>query len=90
MNITKFTLKGFRNIGDTTISLKPITVLVSLNSYGKSNLIMALDFAISFMHANKEDRRRMMSNESLIPLNVNLAYDNFEFSFTGEATINDK
>ncbi len=90
MNITKFTLKGFRNIGDTTISLKPITALVSLNSYGKSNLIMALDFAISFMHANKEDRRRMMSNESLIPLNVNLAYDNFEFSFTGVATINDK
>lgn len=90
MNLTEFSVKGFRNIGKAAISLKPITALVSLNSYGKSNLIMALDFAVSFMNADKETRKMMMANESLIPLNVNLAYENFEFSITGDVAVNDR
>ncbi len=80
MKITKFSICGFRNLGKTSIELKPITALVSLNSYGKSNLFSALDFALSFMHSTTNVRKDMMSSISSMPLNANLDTTDFSFS----------
>ena len=80
MKITKFSICGFRNLGKTSIELKPITALVSLNSYGKSNLFSALDFALSFMHSTTNIRKDMMSSISSMPLNANLDTTDFSFS----------
>ena len=84
MRITKFEVCGFRNIGRTSITLKPITALVSLNSYGKSNIFTALDFALSFMHASSDHRKHMMSSVSFMPLNVNIDDSDFMFSIEGD------
>ena len=84
MKITSFSLCGFRNMGQTVINLKSITALVSLNSYGKSNLFSALDFALTFMRASSELRRNMMGNVSFMPLNVNLDDSDFIFSIEGD------
>ena len=84
MKITSFSLCGFRNIGQTVINLKSITALVSLNSYGKSNLFSALDFALTFMRASSELRRNMMGNVSFMPLNVNIDDSDFIFSIEGD------
>ena len=84
MKITRFSLCGFRNIGRTIINLKSITALVSLNSYGKSNLFSALDFALTFIHVPSATRKNMMSNVSSMPMNINLDNSDFIFSIEGE------
>lgn len=84
MKITQLSICGFRNIGKTSITMKPITALVSLNSYGKSNIFAAIDFALSFMHASPAHRKSMMHSIAAMPLNKHIDETDFTFSIEGE------
>ena len=50
MKLLNVKIEGFRNIESDSIEFgNGITSLVSTNSYGKSNLMRAIDFAVDFI-----------------------------------------
>ena len=84
MKIVSVRIEGFRNIENTEITFGDITSLISVNSYGKSNLMKAIEFAIDFIRADKVDKNTMMSWNHGIPLNKYIDSKNFvaDFVFT--------
>ena len=83
MKLTNITIKGFKNIKNVSIDLKNLLSFVSVNNYGKSNLLRAIDFAFEFIVKNDKVRSRMMNFSGGIPLNVNMDNDNFYFQIEG-------
>ena len=69
MELLKLRTGGFKNIEDVSLELSDLTALVSLNSYGKSNLLAAIDFGIGFITADARRKEQMMRFRSGIPLN---------------------
>ena len=77
MKLASVEIKGFRNIPSVVIAFDKMTVLVSENSYGKSNVMTSLDFAIDFISVPSRLRRNMMAYEGAIPFNARTANQNF-------------
>ena len=50
LKLEKIRIDGFKNILDSEIKLDKITSLLSTNSYGKSNLLEAIDFGFYFLN----------------------------------------
>ena len=70
MKLKSIKIEGFRNIKEGEIIFgSEITSLVSENSYGKSNFMEAIDFAVDFIKANAPVRNSMMRWKQGIPLN---------------------
>ena len=74
-------IEGYRNIERDTLVFGDITTLVSTNSYGKSNLMNAIDFAVDFIHADRKSRQKMMAYFPYVPLNKYMAGKNFKADF---------
>lgn len=87
MELLKLRTGGFKNIEDTTLELSDLTALVSLNSYGKSNLLTAIDFGVDFISADAKMKERMMSFQPGIPLNGNNALQNYFFELEAETML---
>lgn len=87
MDLLRLHIGGFKNIEDTTLELSDLTALVSLNSYGKSNLLMAIDFGIDFMTADTKQKERMMRFQPGIPLNKHNALQNYFFALEAETEL---
>lgn len=84
MKLLKVRIEGFRNIEKNTIELgEGITSLVSTNSFGKSNLMKAIDFAVEFIKAESDTKNVMMSWTYGIPFNRYVQSNNFVADFTG-------
>ena len=49
MILKNITVGNFKNIAVTTLDLSKITALVSVNNYGKSNLLEAIRFGFDFL-----------------------------------------
>ena len=79
MRVTAVTVGGFRNIAKTRFELGGILGLVSPNNYGKSNVLAALDFGVSFLNASPRERQRLMGYLGGMPLNPKLESDDFTF-----------
>ena len=78
MKIISARIEGFRNIDNNKLSFgDEITSLVSLNSYGKSNLLNAISYSVDFIKEDPKNKTRMMSSSYGIPLNKKLALKNF-------------
>lgn len=75
------TVEGYRNINKASLDFGELTTLVSTNSYGKSNLMNAIDFAVDFIHAAQPMKRAMMSYYFCVPLNTGTAGKNFRAGF---------
>ena len=85
MKLLSVSIEGFRNIKKNSIEFGDgITSLVSTNSYGKSNLMLAINFAIDFIKADSKEKENMMGWVSGIPFNYHVQDQNFvaEFMFT--------
>lgn len=80
MKLKSITVGNFKNIAVTTIELSKIIAVVSVNNYGKSNLLEAIRFALDFMAASPKGRSRMMRWVRGIPLSPKLAGNDFVFS----------
>lgn len=79
MKLQDITIGGFRNLKKTTIEFGGLTTLIALNSYGKSNVLSAIDFAVSFYKATPVVRQKLFRLESALPLNKATCYDDFYF-----------
>lgn len=78
MEVKKITVDGFRNIKKTTICFDSIiTALVSLNGYGKSNVLDAIDFGFDFISTAKKEK--MMTLKQSIPILKSNVGKNFFF-----------
>jgi len=89
MKLLNVKIEGFRNIESDSIEFGDgITSLVSTNSYGKSNLMRAIDFAVDFIKADEEMKAAMMSWVNGIPFNRYVESHNFVADFLFSALIN--
>lgn len=79
MKLLKVEIDGFRNIDRASVSFSEIiTTLVSANSYGKSNLMNAIDFATRFICAESKIKHQMMLNPFFVPMNRKTAGRKFQ------------
>ncbi len=72
MKIQAVLIDGFKNLSNVKISFDNITALVALNNFGKSNVLSGIDFGLAFIKATIEDKKEMMANSNLIPINCNM------------------
>ena len=90
MKIKSVRVKGFKNIQDVTVAFDKMAVLVSENSYGKSNVMTAINFAVEFIHCPKIWKYEMMGYEGGIPFNTAIDSQNFCVEFELEDSIDEK
>lgn len=90
LNIKSIQVEGFQNIYKNKIELNNMVALISLNSYGKSNFLKAIDFGINFIKASQELKSDMMSWKKGIPFNKNNAFSDFSIEIELTTTIKDK
>lgn len=79
MKIQAVLIDGFKNLSNVRIKLDAITALVALNNFGKSNVLDAIDFGLTFIKSTLEDKEEMMSNSNLIPINRYMFGRNYRF-----------
>ena len=87
MKLLNVRIEGFRNIKNNSIEFGDgITSLVSTNSYGKSNIMNAIDFAVDFIKADSKEKEEMMGWIQGIPFNRYIQSQNFvaDFMFVAE------
>ncbi len=88
--IRRIKVGGVTNIGEVSIPLSELTALVAPNNYGKSNVLVAMEFGVRFLTATPSQRHEMMSQRGLIPINTSMAGRTFEFEVTGTSELIDK
>ena len=81
MKLLSITVGGFRNIRRTTLQMQELMALISCNSYGKSNVITAIEFGLDFIHNAREKRQDMMGYVPYIPLNKETAKLDYNIVF---------
>ena len=79
MKIQAVLIDGFKNLSNVRISFDNITALVALNNFGKSNVLSGIDFGLNFIKASIEDKKDMMSNSNLIPINCSMIGRNYKY-----------
>ena len=79
MKIQAVLIDGFKNLSDVKITFDNITALVSLNNFGKSNVLSGIDFGLAFIKAAIDDKMEMMANSNLIPINQSMQGRNYKF-----------
>jgi predicted ATPase len=87
MKIERITLEGFTNIEKVDLNLLHINALLAFNNYGKSNVMRAIDFGVSFIKANTEQKRRQMSYQPAVPINNAIANKPFAFEVEGSISV---
>lgn len=87
MKLSKISIDGFRNIKLSEIDCSEMVALVSLNSYGKSNLLQAIDFGVDFIIKNEETKKNMMSWPKGIPLNKSMSSKDFRIEFEMKTSV---
>lgn len=81
MELLSFYVDGFENLSKVKIGLTGITALVALNSYGKSNVLRAIDFGLAFINApRREIKTFFMAAKEFIPLHQAMFARNFHFA----------
>lgn len=90
MEILSIYIDGFKNLNKVRLVLDKITALLSVNNFGKSNLLEGVEFGITFIRESSANKKRMMSHSGLIPLNRYNKFNNFLFSIECLMGLNDK
>lgn len=90
MKILDVSIRGFRNVKDVVLNLDDITSLISLNSYGKSNLLHGIDFGVVFINASPRLKSNMMNNQDCIPITKDNQGQNYYFDITCSTFIDEK
>ena len=90
MKIQAVFIDGFKNLANVRISFNNITTLVALNDFGKSNVLSGIDFGLDFIKASIEDKKDMMSNSNLIPINSSMVGRNYRYEMEVSTDINNE
>ena len=88
MIIQRVFIDGFKNLSKVNLDLDDITALVSLNNFGKSNVLTAIDFAIDYIKADSEEKKDMMGLLYLFPLNTANAGQDYSFEIEALTKMN--
>jgi AAA15 family ATPase/GTPase len=80
MKIQAVLIDGFKNLSNVKITFDNITALVALNNFGKSNVLSGIDFGLAFIKASIDDKKEMMANSNLIPINKRMQDRNTVYS----------
>ena len=83
--IKNIRIGGITNIAEVSVPLEALTALVAPNNYGKSNVLQGVEFAVRFLTATPQERRGMMAQRKLIPINQSMDNRPFEFEISGTA-----
>ena len=83
--IRNIRIGGITNIAEVSVPLEALTALVAPNNYGKSNVLQGVEFAVRFLTATPQERRGMMAQRKLIPINQSMDNRPFEFEISGTA-----
>lgn len=89
MEIKGITLGGFRNIKDCHFDIENIISFLSVNSYGKSNLLKAIEFGIDFIVSSKKTKNDMIGWKKGFPKNKHNLASKFMFELILEHDYND-
>ena len=79
MKIQAVLIDGFKNLSKVRINFDDITALVALNNFGKSNVLSGIEFGLTFIKGNMDDKIELMSNANLIPINRKMLRKNYRF-----------
>lgn len=79
VEIKRIKVDGYKNVSNVDIELKKITSLLSINSYGKSNLLQAIDFGLLYLSATINQKVRLMNWTNGMPLLEDSLNKNFKF-----------
>ena len=90
MVINRITVDGYANIKRTKIDFQDIVALVALNSYGKTNMLRAIDFGIQFIKKNDNFTGNASDSTPGLPLNINEYRKDFYFCIEGTSVWNGK
>ncbi len=90
MKIQAVLIDGFKNLSNVKISFDNIIALVALNNFGKSNVLSGIDFGLDFIKASIEDKKDMMSNSNLIPINCSMVGRNYRYEMEVSTDINNE
>lgn len=84
MELKKVFVDGYKNISETSIEINDITSVLSVNNYGKSNLLLSVVFGLSFLQQHSKIKQAMMNDIKIVP-SLKKKY-NVPFSFMIECT----
>ena len=89
MNVVGVKISGYKNLSHVQINFNHITSLVSVNNYGKSNVLTGLVFGFRFIQNSEEEKDRMMSQNNLKRLNRYNTHEclSFEVEFSYQEQI---
>ena len=90
MKINSITLSGFRNLKESSFKLEELIALIATNNYGKSNILTGIKFGIDFIKGDEKLKDTMMKWVKGIPLNKELATQNYKIEFEMSTDINEK
>ncbi|MGI5822169.1 MAG: AAA family ATPase [Bacteroidales bacterium] len=79
MSLNYIYIDGFRNVKETKIEFNQITGLLSVNSYGKSNLLTAFEFGTLFLTDTPREKSMKMGYINGVPLTLSNLYKDFTF-----------
>lgn len=84
-------LQGFKSFGETSIALKPLTLLTGLNSSGKSSVIQAIEMAETYRRTSgrtfllsKHGSAKELTNDSYNSFSIDVHSDNYSFHLDSE------
>lgn len=89
MELKSITINGYRNVYNTTINFADLTSILSLNNYGKSNLLTSIVFGLSFMQQHPKNKQNMMNDIKCIPNLKNNNNDFFSFELECITNVDD-
>lgn len=90
MELDRLTIEGFTNIEKIELKLTHINALIAFNNYGKSNVMRAIDFGVSFIKGNPEQKLRQMGYQPAIPINKSISNKEFSFEIVGSILLGDE
>lgn len=83
IRIDQISIEGFANIGQVSLAFSGIDALIAFNNYGKSNVMRAINFGISFIKAGPSQRLSLMASQQVIPINKAISQKDFVFEVSG-------
>ncbi len=90
MKLNSVKVDGYRNIYQTTINFNNITGILSLNNYGKSNLLTSIVFGLSFIQQHSKNKQNMMNDVRGIPMLKRINNSLFSFEMDCETIVNNE